>query len=398
MSRPTDSRLLPSARGALGVVLVILATAFVFAPVVSHPFLNWDDPQALVHNERSGRPGPPVLGLHHHPPQPLPAPLLALLGGPPAGVRSRGRPGPRGEPARPRAQRGPRLPARARLLPRRGQRGPLGDDEGGRPCWRPSSSRFIRCGSRSWPGRAPSPMSWPSPSFWCRPSCTCAPVRARAGIALSAPRLRRFAPEPSPRPGLPAGPARHRPRPRTAPPTGPRGEAALRSPRHQARAFWRRTRDRSWTSSAWASAPDSPRPRPRPSSTSAAPSCPSASRPSTCCLSRRARPGRRCWRARLSSPCRSGRGRGSGARQPWLVVGAFAYLCLLAPALGLAPSGLQATADRYTYFPDVALALWRARVSRGSSPGGGRRCRWPSCSCWSSPPGRACSSDSGRTP
>lgn len=51
----------------------------------------------------------------------------------------------------------------------------------------------------------------------------------------------------------------------------------------------------------------------------------------------------------------------AGARlwrgRPWLVVGALAYLVLLAPALGLAPSGLQATADRYTYLPDVALAL-----------------------------------------
>lgn len=45
------------------------------------------------------------------------------------------------------------------------------------------------------------------------------------------------------------------------------------------------------------------------------------------------------------------------ARHPWLVAGAFAYLTLLAPALGLAPSGLQRTADRYTYMPDVALAL-----------------------------------------
>jgi Flp pilus assembly protein TadD len=39
------------------------------------------------------------------------------------------------------------------------------------------------------------------------------------------------------------------------------------------------------------------------------------------------------------------------------VAGAIAYLALLAPALGLAPSGLQATADRYTYLPDVAIAL-----------------------------------------
>ncbi|HET7293776.1 MAG TPA: tetratricopeptide repeat protein [Vicinamibacteria bacterium] len=42
---------------------------------------------------------------------------------------------------------------------------------------------------------------------------------------------------------------------------------------------------------------------------------------------------------------------------PWLLVGWLAYLLLLGPALGLLPSGLQATADRYTYLPGVTLAL-----------------------------------------
>ena len=36
------------------------------------------------------------------------------------------------------------------------------------------------------------------------------------------------------------------------------------------------------------------------------------------------------------------------------------YLALLVPAVGLVPSGLQATADRYTYFAAVPLALWIA--------------------------------------
>ena len=66
-----------------------------------------------------------------------------------------------------------------------------------------------------------------------------------------------------------------------------------------------------------------------------------------------------------------------------------AYLALLAPALGLTPSGLQATADRYTYLPDVALALlagaalsrrhssrWRAPCSPGR-PGASGRPRRP---------------------
>jgi len=45
------------------------------------------------------------------------------------------------------------------------------------------------------------------------------------------------------------------------------------------------------------------------------------------------------------------------SRAPWAVAAWASYLALLVPALGLTPSGLQATADRYTYLPDVALAL-----------------------------------------
>lgn len=42
---------------------------------------------------------------------------------------------------------------------------------------------------------------------------------------------------------------------------------------------------------------------------------------------------------------------------PWLLTAWLTYLLLLGPALGLLPSGLQATADRYTYLPGVAVAL-----------------------------------------
>jgi tetratricopeptide (TPR) repeat protein len=45
------------------------------------------------------------------------------------------------------------------------------------------------------------------------------------------------------------------------------------------------------------------------------------------------------------------------AKWPSLLAGWLAYLALVAPASGLAPSGLQATADRYTYLPGVVLAL-----------------------------------------
>jgi Flp pilus assembly protein TadD len=59
-----------------------------------------------------------------------------------------------------------------------------------------------------------------------------------------------------------------------------------------------------------------------------------------------------------------------------VVAGAWAaYLLLLVPAMGLVPSGLQATADRYTYMPGVALSVALAAVlSRAlSRVGQGRR-------------------------
>jgi Flp pilus assembly protein TadD len=44
-------------------------------------------------------------------------------------------------------------------------------------------------------------------------------------------------------------------------------------------------------------------------------------------------------------------------RWPALAVAAAAYLLLLAPVAGLAPTGLQATADRYVYVPGVVIAV-----------------------------------------
>lgn len=43
--------------------------------------------------------------------------------------------------------------------------------------------------------------------------------------------------------------------------------------------------------------------------------------------------------------------------RPMLIVVWFAYLLLVAPTIGLAPTGLQATADRYAYLPGVAVAI-----------------------------------------
>src|SRR6185503_13935850 len=62
-------------------------------------------------------------------------------------------------------------------------------------------------------------------------------------------------------------------------------------------------------------------------------------------------------------------------RRTWpLVAGAWAaYLVLLLPAMGLVPSGLQATADRYAYAPGVALVVALAAiVTRALSRAGGR--------------------------
>ena len=63
-------------------------------------------------------------------------------------------------------------------------------------------------------------------------------------------------------------------------------------------------------------------------------------------------------------------------RWPALAAAWAAYLGLLAPAAGLVPSGLQATADRYSYLPGSSWPLrWRRqqrdghrRAIRGSSP------------------------------
>jgi protein O-mannosyl-transferase len=45
------------------------------------------------------------------------------------------------------------------------------------------------------------------------------------------------------------------------------------------------------------------------------------------------------------------------SRWPALLTAWIAYLALLAPAVGLVPSGLQATADRYTYLPGIVLSI-----------------------------------------
>jgi len=45
------------------------------------------------------------------------------------------------------------------------------------------------------------------------------------------------------------------------------------------------------------------------------------------------------------------------ARWPAFAVGSIAYVLLLAPVVGLTPSGQQATADRYMYLPGVVVAL-----------------------------------------
>jgi len=50
-------------------------------------------------------------------------------------------------------------------------------------------------------------------------------------------------------------------------------------------------------------------------------------------------------------------------RFPGTAVAWLSYLALVAPAAGLLPSGLQATADRYTYLPAVPLSIWIAAAA-----------------------------------
>jgi Flp pilus assembly protein TadD len=44
-------------------------------------------------------------------------------------------------------------------------------------------------------------------------------------------------------------------------------------------------------------------------------------------------------------------------RRPYLIVGWLWYLGMLAPVIGLSQAGLQATADRYTYLPQIGLCI-----------------------------------------
>src|SRR5262249_54966086 len=53
---------------------------------------------------------------------------------------------------------------------------------------------------------------------------------------------------------------------------------------------------------------------------------------------------------------------------PAVIVGWLAFLALLAPVVGLTPTGIQATADRYTYVPGVVISvLLGALVARVNS-------------------------------
>jgi tetratricopeptide (TPR) repeat protein len=56
-------------------------------------------------------------------------------------------------------------------------------------------------------------------------------------------------------------------------------------------------------------------------------------------------------------------------RYPWLAVGWFWYVGMLVPVIGLVQVGQQAMADRYTYLPQIGLAIalaWQANSVLGS--------------------------------
>jgi len=85
-------------------------------------------------------------------------------------------------------------------------------------------------------------------------------------------------------------------------------------------------------------------------------------------------------------------------RWPALAAAWTAYLALLAPAAGLLPSGLQATADRYTYLPGVVVAI--AVAAAGARSSRGTSCGSPDSRCGSCGTGRRARpcSWSGREP
>jgi tetratricopeptide (TPR) repeat protein len=68
-------------------------------------------------------------------------------------------------------------------------------------------------------------------------------------------------------------------------------------------------------------------------------------------------------------------------RHPWLAAAWFSYLALLAPVSGLAQSGMQMAADRYSYFPGMVFALCAGGLwAAGASADGRyrRAARWGS--------------------
>ncbi len=61
----------------------------------------------------------------------------------------------------------------------------------------------------------------------------------------------------------------------------------------------------------------------------------------------------------------------SWRKRPWLLVGWLWYLGMLAPVIGFVQFGAQAEADRFTYLPQIGLAIgvvWAAADALGSGP------------------------------
>ena len=61
----------------------------------------------------------------------------------------------------------------------------------------------------------------------------------------------------------------------------------------------------------------------------------------------------------------------SWRKRPWLLVGWLWYLGMLVPVIGFVQFGAQAEADRFTYLPQIGLAIgvvWAAADAFGSGP------------------------------
>ena len=172
-----------SRRDALGLALVVLATVLdLRLGVPGSPLPELGRSPGPRPERRPGRPGGPGLGLHDHAPEPLPASLLALLGGPAAGASARG-----AGPAHAASLLGHALNAALVFLLARAcfrAAGAKAGDATSGPALVAAlffALHPLRVEVVAWASAFPYVLALAF--LLVAPSCTCAPARARVGIA-----------------------------------------------------------------------------------------------------------------------------------------------------------------------------------------------------------------------